>query len=378
MGGVERVSKEKEQEIIEYLREEIKKKDPASLTQISKHFGFKSSKTVTRLAKQIFPPDIFEEKWGSKRGQKIMSDEIIYQRLIEELKKPNPLSSESIGKELGFSDGGPVRRVAKERIPSEIYNKIWGRDIIKASDIEDLIIKRLEKEIKSERPASLRSIGIEFGFSSGNPVREVAIRHFPREIYEDVWSRQHVLEDMEADIIEILRDEIKKDSPRPLQEIGHDFGFKSGEPIYRIAKKIFPEDIYMNKWGRPSTSPIIIKEIENYLKEQIERENPMSLSEISRKFNLKDYSVVRRIAKDMFSERLYQEVWGIEEIPEEIKIAIRNDILNTNLSMNQIAQKFNVSIVPIRTISSKIELEDQDYSHSERFPQMISAFLGTQ
>lgn len=371
-------SREKEQRIIERLKREVEKENPASISQISKDFGYNSSKTVTRLAKSIFSPEIYENKWGSKKGQKLMPDGIVYQRLIDELKKEKPASLESIGKDLGFVDGGPVRRVAKERISNEIYIQAWGKSDIKASDIEDKIIEKLEKEIEKDRPAPLRSIGLEFGFSNGNPIREIAIGHFSEEVYMEAWGRQVMTEDIEKDIIDTLKEEMEKDSPRPLKDIGYEFGFKSGDPIIRIAQNIFSDEIYMKKWGRPTTSPITIEEIKRCLNKQIDSENPMSLSEISREFNLDDYGVVRRIAKNTLSEQIYQDMWGIEEISDVIKNTIKNDILNGKLSMNQIAQRYNISVSPIRAISLKIELKNQNYIHSGRFPQIISALLGTE
>ncbi len=357
-----KLSKEEEIQLIQMLFGEF----PQTFTKIEKRFGL-SHGTVRRYASKYFTNKEIRQIWplGGHKISKVKEFQ-----LKRKLFKDPPNSLSKISKDLKV-DRQTVTLRAKRYFTSQDFNKKWSQYLSK--EMEKKILIRLKEELKKERPASISALEKELKASSQAIIR-LAKKHLTPKVYYDNWRRTIPVK-LENKIIDRLKQEIKKDISDSFKKIAENFDVVS-TTIASIAKKHFSEEICFKKWNivipKRTKSKIIRR-----LKEEVKKEIPASLSEIAREFSVNKRTIIRIGIKNI-PKNNYEMTWPAKEkISEDIKDKIRNDILNTTLTINDIAEKYDVSTSPIRIISIK-ELQEAiiDYSHVKRFPYDFSPLLG--
>ncbi len=181
------VSPETRERIKESLREEAQKESPRSIRNISRDFPEVSNTYIFELAKYTYP-DRYKELWPAiqKIPSKIKNE--ILKTLQNESQKENPRTLRDIHKDFPEVGSDTIKRLAQQAVPKELHDKIWSpltTEIPKEIALE--IIQSLKEEIKKPDHLSLNEIGKKHKVST-EYTRKLAKSTIPKEIYEKTWK----------------------------------------------------------------------------------------------------------------------------------------------------------------------------------------------
>ena len=376
------------QEILKFLKDKIKNTNETQykLKKITEDIGIHVSHgTIKKISlEQVYNNDLekYEKRFLSKKykGKSIEKKKIIEQRIRVESKKKNPDSLYKISREFPDVSKDTIIKIAKEIINPELYKKLWPPSVREVPfEIKQQIIRILNKEIKKETPRSIKKISDEFDVSESH-IQNVAKKLYPNQ-YKIKWPAiQKIPLEVKQEIIQNIKDETKKVTPRTLKEIHKSFPNVSSSTIKDLAKKAVPKEIHEKIW-----SPIIKKNpeyirirIEGCLKKEILKSNPRSFAKIASNFKVsREY--VRTLARRNIPQSVYKQKWEpiIKKLSEGKKKEIIRYILNTNKNLHEIADKLGVNRKTVSRISQKIVFQDDIRAHQIRFPKDIDKEIGT-
>ncbi|KKN06269.1 hypothetical protein LCGC14_1078970, partial [marine sediment metagenome] len=340
--------------------------------------------TIKNLAlKEIFDNNLeqYKERFQSSKYKGIspVIRNSIKSRLIDEVKKVNPTSLDSLSKEFQVSRT-TVNKIAKENINPDLFKKAWPPALTEISPkLKDDILKLLDKEIEKENPYSLKKISNEFNVSDVY-LQNIAKERYPEQYHIKWPATLKIPTEIKQEIIKTIREESQKENPRTLKEIHETSSGVSYDAIKQLAKKVVSKEIREKIWAPlckkiPTT---ITNKIEDYLKKEIIKAKPHSFNNIGKQFGVsKEY--VRKTAIRIIPQPIYSKVWepSLIELTVGKKKEIINYIQNTNLNLQEIAKKSGVHRHTVSYISQKSVFSDDINDHKIRFPKDLDLEIGT-
>jgi len=376
------------QEILKFLKDKIKNTDETQykIKKLTEDIGINVSHgTIKKISlEHVYnkDPEKYEKRFLSEKykGKSNKKKNMIEQRLRLELEKKNPDSLYKITKEFPGVSKATINKIAKEITTPELFKKTWPPSMTEVPvEIKQQILRILEKEIKKGTPRSLEKISDDVNVSEAH-IQNVAKKLYPNQ-YKIKWPAvQKIPMEVKQDIIKNIRDEAKKEKPRTLKEIHKSFPSVSADTIRQLAKKIVPKENYNKVWP-----PLLVKtpeyiriQVEKYLKEEIRKSNPRSFRKIAKNFNV-SHEYVRRTAIKIFPQTIYRKIWepSLKVISEVKKKEIGRYVLNTNLNLQEIAEKCGVGRKTIARISQTDIFQDNINAHQIRFPKDLDMEIGT-
>lgn len=376
------------QEIKNFIEDKIINtfKTQNSIKRLIEDIGVHASLgTIKKISlENVFNNDLdkYEKRFSSNKYKRLPASKktSIEQRIRTELEKENPDSLYKISKEFSNVSNTTIIKLAKEIINPELFHKTWPPSFKEIpNDIKLQIAKTLGNEMKKDTPRSLKKISDECLVSEVH-IQNVAKSLFPDQYHLKWPAVQKIPSEVKQNIIHNIKNEIQKENPCTLTEIHKNFPSVSMDTIQKLAKNVVPKEIYNKIWP-----PLLIRipehiriQVEKSLKEEIKRDHPSSLSKIAKEFNVsREY--VRRTAIKIFPQSIYSKKWepSLKILSEVKKKEIYRYILNTNLNLHEISEKCGVSRKTISRISRTDVYQDNLNAHQNRFPKDLDMEIGT-
>ncbi|MFX1499795.1 MAG: hypothetical protein ACFFDH_02385 [Promethearchaeota archaeon] len=274
--------------IIQRIHKEVKKVNPDSLYKISKDFPEVSDTTIIKIAKEQINNALFLKTWPPAFNEISQEKkENILKTLDEEFNKEKPKSLKKISKEFNIS-AGYVQNLARERYPEQ-YNMKWSAIQKYSTEIKEEIKEFIIEETLKDFPRTLKEISEFFPDVGYDTIKRIAKENIPIELYDKIWAPicRKVPEEIRIQVEKCLKNEIRKANPRSFSKIGKDFDV-SREYIRKTALQTFPKTIYSKIW-EPSLKPlndIQKREVIDYIKN-----TSLNLNEIADKTKLERHTI---------------------------------------------------------------------------------------
>ncbi len=367
------------QEINNFLNDKIRNSDLSQneiANQLNETGLYINRRLVGNFSRQeVYKNDInaHKERWA--RGLSNDIKERIIERLEEEVEKYSTGTEHDslyrIAKDFPEISKSAIDRIAKKDISQEIYEKMWpSTSGTVSTETRERILETLREEVRKESPRSLRNVSGDFPDVSNTYISELARNIYP-DRYEELWPAIHKIPSKtKNEILKTLQNETQKENPKTLRDIHKDFPEVGSDTIKRLAQQAVPKEIHDRIWS-PLTTEIpkeTTAEIMRSLKEEIKKPDHLSLNEIGKKFKVST-EYTRKLAKSTITKEIYEKTWKpYDSITAETKKEMINDIKNTKLNISEIAEKHGVSQPSVSKISQNEVFKNNLDAHRERFP----------
>lgn len=287
--------------------------------------------------------------------------------LMEALKEEPPPSMSELARRLGHKS---IRTIQK--CHNELYKKLQARyrEIIPIRQKRDLnlirepwevVYKALEDELNQESPRSARVIANEL---RPKDYHRVYIK-FPGICKKISVKRKKIAQknSIITKLRQVLNNELKKEHPRSIKEITKEFGYAT----YRIIARKIP-DLYQIYKEQVTNKPFVQKKkmIENGLKEALKEIPPPRLQEVAQRVGYKQAVSLSQLYPKECSEimsryRRYQELYN-EKLQAELFNALN---LSPPIQLYKVAKLIGYPQAFIKKrfpdLCTKIAIKFQEY-----------------
>jgi len=338
------------EEIKERVKNNILSSEPGTLKDIAKK-NDTSSNIVSKIAREILKPKEYSDKFPALKDK-------IPEKIKESIKN-DILSNESgtltdIAKKFNVSYQ-TVGKIAREILTSEEYKEKFPA----YEKIPEEIKESIKTYIKSDEPDTLKDIAKKFNVSP-QTVGRITRECLTPEEYKEKF---HINERITVQIKESVKNDILSNESGTLTDIAKKFNV-SYQTVGKIAREILTSEEYKEKFPAYEKIP---EEIKESIKTYIKSDEPDTLKDIAKKFNVSPQTV-GRIAREYLTPEEYKEKFPAsqEKITKEMKESIRKDIISDKPdTLTNIGRKYDLSRDAVKKIAQESLTLDQ---YKKKFP----------
>lgn len=257
-----------------------------------------------------------------------------------------------------------------EKIPNKVKEKLLEKtaEINKNNEIENFIKYQIKSSNRSQN--NIAKIVREMYFKiSADTVKRIALKKVFNNNLEKYEERFPVIEKTPEEIKEGVKNNILSSEPGTLKDIAKNYDISSNI-VSKIAREILTPEEYSDKF--PALKDKIPEEIKESIKNDILSNESGTLTDIAKKYDV-SHSLVRNIAHENLTSEEYKEKFPTsEKISEEIKESIRTYIKSDEPdTLKDIAKKFNVSPQTVGRIARET-LSSEEYKEKFHIYERIT------